>query len=77
MYMSCVEMDWVLGGLIIQEALSLLGFASSIRMDRGEGVGKEKKKALTSCRTACNESSIKHFHNVRETQVWMLDLILH
>lgn len=72
MYMSRVEMDWVLGGLIIQEALSLLGFASSIRMDRVEG-----KKALTSCRTACNESSIKHFHNVRETQVWMLDLILH
>lgn len=36
MYMSHVEMDWVLGGLIIQEALSLLGFASSIRMDRGE-----------------------------------------
>lgn len=35
MYMSRVEMDWVLGGLIIQEALSLLGFASSIRMDRG------------------------------------------
>lgn len=73
MYTSRVEMDWVLGGLIIQEALSLLGFASSIRMDRG---GREKK-ALTSCRTACNESSIKHFHNVRETQVWMLDLILH
>jgi len=75
MYMSHVEMDWVLGGLIIQEALSLLGFASSIRMDRGER--EREKKALTSCRTACNESSIKHFHNVRETQVWMLDLILH
>lgn len=42
MYMSRVEMDWVLGGLIIQEALSLLGFASSIRMDQGE-----EKKALT------------------------------
>lgn len=42
MYMSHVEMDWVLGGLIIQEALSLLGFASSIRMDRERGERKKK-----------------------------------
>lgn len=73
MYISRTEMDEVLV-LIIQEALSLLDFASSIRANRKE---KEKKKSLTSCRTAYNESSIKHFHNVRKTQVRLLDLILH
>lgn len=46
MYTSRVEMDWVLGGLIIQEALSLLGFASSIRMDRGEGRRGKKSPHL-------------------------------
>lgn len=42
MYISCTEMDevWV---LIIQEALSLLDFASSIRANRGkkEEVGEK------------------------------------
>lgn len=67
MYISCAEMDEVLV-LIIQEALSLLDFASSIKANR---------KSLTSRRTVYNESSIKHFHNVRKTQVRALHLVLH
>lgn len=76
MYISRTEMDEVLV-LIIQEALSLLDFASSIRANRKEKKKRGKKKPFTSCRTAYNESSIKHFHNVRKTQVRLLDLILH
>lgn len=53
MYISCAEMDEV-WGLIIQEALSLLDFASSIRAHR------EKKKKSRKASPRAGQPVMSH-----------------